>query len=124
MRFLVAYSIAALSVLSLIEGQCKWSGWLDRDNPSGTCDCEGIAAYISEGYPGVCENPVSFQARRISDQKPAEDIAAEEGVNFRFYDEILGFRCINRENRRMCDDYETRMCCSPDPPCGEITLYY
>ena len=27
---------------------CQWTGWRDRDNPSGRCDCENILA------PEVC----------------------------------------------------------------------
>ena len=27
---------------------CQWTGWRDRDNPSGSCDCENILA------PEVC----------------------------------------------------------------------
>ena len=68
---------------------------------------------------GVCENPVKFESRRISDKMPAEDV---EGAVFAQYDTIRGFNCLNADqpNGKRCDDYEVRTCC---PKQGMIDLY-
>ena len=93
---------------------CVWSGWLDRDNPGGACDCEQTSLLVNENRPGACENPMILEARRVRDQVPAAeitDLVTRMDQN--------GFSCWNRDQTRgrFCDDFEVRMCCPVEEKC-------
>ncbi|NJO14494.1 MAG: hypothetical protein HC877_01725 [Thioploca sp.] len=92
--------------LSSPIAQSSWTGWFDRDNPSGTGDWEDLG-----DLGDVCfgEDIVDVQARRISDQLPAENT----GQVFLFYNTTNGFVCrnVDQVNNEQCFDYEVRFKC-------------
>lgn len=102
------------------EEACVWSPWLDRDDPSGHCDCEHTSSLFSEGFPGTCQHPIRVEARRKSDRKPVQDLDTE--FSFRFFDE-RGLDCRNadQEGGKRCDDFELRMCC--DTHQGKLFIF-
>ena len=106
----ILLSTFILIIHAIYADDCVWSPWLDRDDPTGNCDCEHTSFLYKEGYPGTCENPLKVEARRKSDQTPAEDLA--DVFNYQTYGE-RGFDCwnVDQEHGRRCDDFELRMCC-------------
>lgn len=89
---------------------------LDRDDPSGDCDCE----YVDYSYPDVsftktdaCSNwwkPVLSEIRTIdTKQQPSEvwDI-----INYTHNSERwIWYSCRNNKNPKWCHDYEVRFLC-------------
>jgi hypothetical protein len=82
-----------------------WTGWLDRDDPSGNGDGEHFT--LMTGMP--CKAPLTAECRRISD-----------GVDWTRTGEVMtctpmGAECLKaNQPDGACDDYEVRFAC-PDP---------
>ena len=89
-------------------GTCNsgtWSGWKDKDNPSGNCDCEEMSQ-LTDDYDdsGLCSNPTGTQARI----KGSSAMSTTEDVRFG----LNGLRCWNVDQADgRCEDYEVRFCC-------------
>ncbi|XP_078681739.1 uncharacterized protein LOC144916486 [Branchiostoma floridae x Branchiostoma belcheri] len=93
----------------------RWTGWFDRDNPSGNGDFETLLHLRRENPGKICSTPSAIQARVRGSQVPA----SQTGEHFDYYDTDVGFACTNyRQSDRYCQDYEVRFCCSQNPNSG------
>ncbi|CAK8673065.1 unnamed protein product [Clavelina lepadiformis] len=91
-----------------------WTTWFDRDNPSGSCDCETKEDLVSERPAEACYNPASVDARVKSTNTPYDPTMPNIIIS-----NSVGFRCNNQDGLP-CADYEARFCCPPrprEPPC-------
>ncbi|XP_078681206.1 uncharacterized protein LOC144916087 isoform X3 [Branchiostoma floridae x Branchiostoma belcheri] len=97
----------------------SWTGWFDRDNPSGTGDWETLTNLRRENMGQICFAPTAVHARVISTQVEAS-LAGEDWFA---YDTTTGFVCRtqDQEDEDECLDYEVRFCC---PPCTHWTAWY
>ena len=98
-------------ILALLDvGSCDggtWSAWLDRDDPSGVCDCERIdhfwgdveQNFCGSKYKELCVRPIGAQARI----RGSTDLQTDQVVTF----DMNGFRCENADQTKgSCKDYE------------------
>ncbi|XP_078681744.1 uncharacterized protein LOC144916492 [Branchiostoma floridae x Branchiostoma belcheri] len=97
----------------------SWTGWFDRDNPSGTGDWETLTSLRRENMGQICFVPTAVHARVISTQVEAS-LAGEDWFA---YDTTTGFVCRieDQEDDDECLDYEVRFCCQP---CMHWTAWY
>lgn len=78
--------------------------WLDRDNPSGVCDCETLKDFSPSQ---TCPNPVGIKCRHRSTRKDYQDVGQKMICNQR-----SGGICWNRDNPgNPCKDYEVQFLC-------------
>ena len=84
--------------------------WLDRDNPSGYCDCETLRDFDCSQ---TCRNPVGVRCR---DKNTALDYQSV-GQNM-FCNARDGGVCWNSDNNSPCKDYEVQFIC----PCDNCVL--
>ncbi|XP_039638416.1 cartilage intermediate layer protein 2-like isoform X2 [Perca fluviatilis] len=99
---------ARVSDLVLLPKPGCWTGWFDRDDPSGTGDWETLSDLRNE-YPGkICSKPLAIEARTLSGLTVA---AAGDVIYLR--DTTKGFVCRNQDQPRpkMCKDYRVRFSC-------------
>ena len=91
---------------------CRWTRWLDRDNPSGFGDYETLADF----HPSlVCPNPQSIQCRVKSTRADWQTTGQVYICNNQ-----VGGTCTNSENSSPCLDYEVRFLCDcPEPTTTE-----
>ena len=82
--------------------------WLDRDNPSGHCDCETIRDFNPSQ---ICPNPIGIKCREISTGQDYRDVGQTMTCNVQ-----SGGVCWNHENtpNSGCRDYEVQFIC-PGP---------
>lgn len=89
-----------------------WTGWFDRDNPSGDGDFEGLAD-LKRANPGqICDEPIDIECQTLG------------GVDWRMtgndytcLPEVGGI-CLNDDQPRKvnCQDYRVRFrCCDVEP---------
>ena len=64
--------------------------WLDRDNPSGYCDCETIRDFNPSQ---ICPNPIGIKCREISTGQDYRDVGQTMTCNVQ-----SGGVCWNHEN--------------------------
>lgn len=79
------------------------TAWLDRDNPSGTCDCETLKDF---SYSQTCSNPVGVRCREKSTKQDYQDVGQTMTCNTR-----VGGVCWNANNSPPCKDYEVQFIC-------------
>ncbi|XP_068578556.1 cartilage intermediate layer protein 1-like [Cebidichthys violaceus] len=91
-----------------------WTGWFDRDNPSGTGDWE-LLSNLRTDYPGqICKRPWRIEAVTTDTNTPA----TQTGDVIHIYNSNQGFVCRNTDQKSgMCRDYKVRFVCS----CSEMT---
>ena len=83
--------------------------WLDRDNPSGYCDCETIRDFSPSQ---ICPNPIGIKCREKSTGQDYQDVGQVMICNVQ-----TGGACWNRRNTPdTCKDYEVQFICPG--PCG------
>ncbi|KAG7508924.1 hypothetical protein JOB18_029127 [Solea senegalensis] len=85
-----------------------WTGWFDRDDPSGTGDWETLE-HLRKSYPRkICPSPIGIQAQTLSASSPTVDVIFKE-------DTTEGFVCRNEDQPpgKMCQDYRVRFRCPP-----------
>ncbi|XP_036942462.1 cartilage intermediate layer protein 1-like [Acanthopagrus latus] len=93
--------------------QC-WTGWFDRDDPSGTGDWETLSDLRRENPGKICPEPGSMEVTTLS----GLSVGTAGEVIFR-NDLTDGFVCRNQDQSdRTCNDYRVRFCCPPQY-CGE-----
>lgn len=108
------------------RGPCKWTNWLDRDNPSGNGDYENaIPPYSvppSNPYgtligPGTqCEFP-EYRVRIKGSAEEYNDVNDLPYSGF-IHDRPGGVFCVNKENKIKCPDLEVKYkCCPPRCKC-------
>lgn len=112
-KYLGCFFIGAMlvSTQSYAEG-AAWTQWLDRDNPSGTGDWEGIVDFPSGS---VCDSPYVVQARVIGTDEILNIDDEMPDVMYRF-DIDYGLSCRNQDQGfdESCSDYEVRFLCDED----------
>jgi hypothetical protein len=105
------------------ECPCTWSGWLNRDNPSGQGDYETLPDLIKEGKL-KCRRPLAVQCRYrpngavwgsqigTGTTYPAT-VTAGPGYHC---ETLKGGWCVNSEikPKGQCKDSEVRFCCLPE----------
>ncbi|KAI8513398.1 hypothetical protein Bbelb_100370 [Branchiostoma belcheri] len=96
----------------------SWTGWFDRDNPSGTGDWETLTNLRRENMGQICFAPTAVHARVISTQVEA----SLSGEDWYRYDTTTGYVCrMQDQDDDACLDYEVRFCC---PQCTQWTDWY
>lgn len=89
-----------------------WTGWLDRDNPSGDGDAEILSAFLTEKPSSACVNPVEVEARI----KGTTQIFRPGSITphkLRTFDASKGLQCYNKDQANgACADYEVRFLCA------------
>jgi hypothetical protein len=99
---------------------CKWTAWVNRDQPSGQGDYETRADLIKEGQI-KCKQPLAAQCRYRSDGA----LWGSQIANFQSYsaagpgyrcETITGGWCVNSQTtpKNSCKDSEVRFCCLPE----------
>lgn len=84
---------------------CKWTGWIDRDNPGGTGDFETLQDIVNSGQG--CAQPFDIQCQTLTGQdwKTTGQVytctTSQGGV------------CVNAQQPAgsQCLDYRVRFCC-------------
>ena len=81
---------------------CKWTDWLNRDNPSGTGDWE-----TKVDFPNVCATPSAIECQTL------------DGVDWKVANQTgyicntqSGGICQNSLTNDTCLDYKVRFCCT------------
>ncbi|XP_056150122.1 cartilage intermediate layer protein 1 [Lampris incognitus] len=97
-----------------------WTGWFDRDDPTGSGDWETLSALQRENPGSICPRPLEIEVQTIYGRSMHEtgDVIAVADAN-------RGFICRNAHQRhkRRCDDYRVRFrcpisfCCEARPLC-------
>ncbi|KAK7882739.1 hypothetical protein WMY93_028913 [Mugilogobius chulae] len=85
-----------------------WTGWFDRDNPSGTGDWETLV-YLRKENPGkICDKPLAIEALTTAGAS-----VSSTGDVISSYDIVTGFVCENKKQvgKRLCRDYKVRFLC-------------
>jgi|GEM_PF-6491544 len=84
---------------------CRWTPWLNRDNPGGSGDYETLKDFIAQGK--ACAEPEKVECRSRDGRS-----LRETGEQVTCTKEA-GAYCINRQQSggRRCSDYEVRFCC-------------
>ncbi|XP_036941600.1 cartilage intermediate layer protein 2-like isoform X2 [Acanthopagrus latus] len=91
-----------------------WTGWFDRDDPSGTGDWETLKELRRENPGKICPEPGSMEVTTLS----GLSVGTAGEVIFR-NDLTDGFVCRNQDQSdRTCNDYRVRFSCPPQY-CGE-----
>ncbi|CAH1787091.1 unnamed protein product [Owenia fusiformis] len=90
-----------------------WSTWIDRDDPSGFCDCEE-RTFLEFGFGEVmpCSDPIGIECRTVGTHIPS----SKTGQVFRSYADCSvkgGIVCFNSDQTEdsQCLDYEVRYLC-------------
>lgn len=85
-----------------------WTGWYDRDNPSGTGDHETLFNLLQENpNSDLCKIPTGIQARIKSNQQPYQTSGNVVQIS-----PLQGLQCWNDQNPKYCQDFEVRFCCN------------
>ncbi|KAJ0061271.1 hypothetical protein NL108_014384 [Boleophthalmus pectinirostris] len=86
-----------------------WTGWFDRDDPSGTGDWETLSS-LQKQYPGkICKKPKYIEVVTVSGNVPA----TATGQDFYMFNPTEGFVC-KKSNHQDCKDYKVRFGCCCD----------
>ncbi|XP_024912786.1 uncharacterized protein LOC103380932 isoform X1 [Cynoglossus semilaevis] len=97
--------------------QVCWTGWYDRDDPSGTGDWELLANLQTENLGEICDDPVHIDVVTKNDGIQA----FRTGQFFHRLSPSQGFACRNEDQvNEMCLDYKVRFGC-PCPPVSPLT---
>ena len=98
-----------------------WTGWYDRDNPSGTGDHETLFNLLQENpNSDLCKIPTGIQARIKSNQQPYNTTNMyQTSGNVVEVSPLQGLQCWNDQNKTNCQDFEVRFCCNK----GKNTYY-
>jgi hypothetical protein len=84
------------------SAECKWTGWLNRDRPSGNGDYEGLSDFVASGQ--ACDSPQKVECRTRSDHRDW----TQTGQTYSCTPQAGG---ICRNVGQTCLDYEVRFCC-------------
>lgn len=119
MKSMILTSVSLLALLgpSAVNASgavdLTWTPWLDRDNPSGEGDFEGLGDHQAAG--NACENPVRIQCRTVTGHVPWRATDDTYYCDLRSGDEAApGGVCRNAEQTtgdKYCEDYEVRFLC-------------
>ena len=89
-----------------------WTGWLDRDNPSGDGDAEVLASFLVETPSLVCTSPSALEAR-IKGTTQVFTPGMITPHKLRSFDATRGLQCYNADQvSGGCPDYEVRFLCA------------
>jgi len=99
---------------------CKWTAWLNRDQPGGQGDYETRAELVKEGQI-KCKQPLAAQCRYADSKK----LWGSQISNFQSFsaagagyrcETIAGGWCLNSQTtpKNSCKDSEVRFCCLPE----------
>jgi hypothetical protein len=97
----------------------SWTGWLNRDRPSGNGDFETLSDLLREQPTKVCSTPSAIEARRLGSTEVFTP-AAGSPQKFSAFSPDKGLVCLNADNKA-CLDYEIRLLCAP-PTLGQLKL--
>jgi len=107
------------------ECPCTWSGWLNRDQPSGKGDYETLPDLIKEGKL-KCRRPLAVQCRyrpngamwgsQIGTGTTYPATLTPPGLAGYHCETLKGGWCVNNEikPKGQCKDSEVRFCCLPE----------
>ncbi|XP_028409446.1 cartilage intermediate layer protein 2-like [Dendronephthya gigantea] len=105
MKFLLSFVIFYTLAVSA-HAAVYWTGWLDRDNPSGTGDWETYNSF----KPRPCRagyRPLGANCRVKHTYQPW--YAANQNIALQCTSG--GFVCKNSDNTQYCKDYEIQFRC-------------
>lgn len=89
-----------------------WTGWLDRDNPSGDGDAEVLSAFLKEMPKSVCAEPSEIEAR-VRGTQQAFRPGTITSQKLRTFDAGKGLQCYNQDQKNgACPDFEVRFLCA------------
>ncbi|PUA28398.1 MAG: hypothetical protein B0W54_18245 [Cellvibrio sp. 79] len=89
-----------------------WTGWLDRDEPSGQGDAEVLPAFLTETPSSVCTTPSAIEAR-IRGTTTVFTPGMTLPQTMRTFEPTKGLQCYNVDQRSgSCADYEVRFLCA------------
>lgn len=95
-----------------------WTGWLDRDKPSGQGDAEVLPAFLTETPASVCNTPSAIEAR-VKGTSQVFTPAMVTSHKLRTFSAEKGLQCYNVDQASgRCPDYEVRFLCAP-PTLGQ-----
>ena len=121
------------------SSKCRWTNWIDRDNPSGTGDWEN---FIWPPIPGWDSHPIygtrvgpgtdceysQYRVRIKGTTTEYSDVNSLPPNPWVIHDMPNGIYCKNAEqtwmrgcgprnpyNGKCCPDMEVRYCCKPKP---------
>lgn len=90
-----------------------WTGWLDRDNPSGDGDAEVLSAFLTERPTAVCTTPSAVEARIVGTTQVFTPNMTHPN-KLRAFSATSGLQCYNvDQGGKMCPDFEVRFLCAP-----------
>ena len=79
------------------------TSWLNRDDPTGQCDCETLEEFSSSL---TCSDPAGVRCRERSTEKDYQDVGQTMTCNAR-----VGGQCWNKDNNPPCKNYEVQFIC-------------
>ncbi len=89
-----------------------WTGWLDRDEPSGQGDAEVLPSFLAETPSLVCTSPSAIEARIRGTTNVFTPGMATPQV-LRSFDPSKGLQCYNVDQASgSCADFEVRFLCA------------
>lgn len=82
----------------------KWTGWLNRDRPSGSGDFESLRDFQKAGK--ACPHPLAIECRTLA------GVPMPHGAGYVCKPDTGGI-CDNRKlpQGKRCEDYRVRFCC-------------
>ena len=90
-----------------------WTGWLNRDSPSGNGDFETLSDFIKERPTQICQTPTAIEAR-LRGSTTTFTPSAGAVQKFRAFSPATGLVCYNTDQTtKSCSDYEVRFLCAP-----------
>ena len=103
-RFLLILAMLGVTSPVLIAGY-QWTGWLNRDNPSGLGDFETLSKFVEAGK--ACRSPRAIKCKTID----GRDFTAAHQVYT--CNVNRGGICRNSEQRRgeRCLNYKVKFLC-------------
>jgi len=105
------------------EDPCQWTDWIDRDNPTATCDCEHLLPGNRPVGPGTTCDYSKYQVRIKGSSQAYSDVNDLPG-SWKIQDYPKGIKCFNFEQTiadcegvknqnsdKCCPDMEVKYCC-------------
>jgi len=105
------------------EEPCQWTNWIDRDNPTATCDCEHLLPGNKPVGPGTTCDYSKYQVRIKGSSQVYSDVNDLPGP-WKIEDYPEGIMCVNFEqtidgcegikyqnSAKCCPDMEVKYCC-------------
>ncbi|HSC67405.1 MAG TPA: hypothetical protein VLC79_06935 [Cellvibrio sp.] len=90
-----------------------WTGWLDRDQPSGDGDSEMLGSFLTERPTAVCATPSAIEARIVGTTQVFTPAMTTPNA-LRSFSAAKGLQCYNADQpNKSCPDFEVRFLCAP-----------